>query len=226
MLHPVPYGISWDPVCDNGILWPCLSSGSRKHKSVSAHDRSRRYITYLWCTARNKTTELETSKQTAFMSIRWCNRYDQSPKHRSILLPQPWSTHSSLSLEKRQYSLDFSKMLLFFKALTFLRGTLWIQAWGCQRAQNASSLLSSHLQKNLPSENLTQRLTWHIYLIAPIYSLGTAYYSHPIISDTQDYTLFHTDTVFFFLFVSTFNSFCIPFPQLGPTPPILNPCSS
>lgn len=127
MIHLVQYGISWDPVRDNGILWPCLSSGSRKHKSVSAHDRSRRYITYLWCTARNKTTELETSKQTTFMSITWCNRYKQSPKHRSILLPQPWSTHSSLSLEKRQYSLDFSEMLLFFKALTFLRGMLWFK---------------------------------------------------------------------------------------------------
>ena len=33
--------------------------------------------------------------------------------------------------------------------------------------------------------------------MASIYSLSTAHYSHPFISDTQDSTLFHTDTVFF-----------------------------
>lgn len=49
-------------------------------------------------------------------------------------------------------------MLLLLKALNFLKGMLWIQACGCKRAQTASSLL----QKNLSSENLTQRLTWHI----------------------------------------------------------------
>lgn len=43
--------------------------------------------------------------------------------------------------------------------------------------------------------------------MAPIYSLNTAYYSHPIISDTEDSTLFHTNTVFFALFLSTLDGF-------------------
>lgn len=45
--------------------------------------------------------------------------------------------------------------------------------------------------------------------MASISSLRTAHYSHPIISDTQDSTLFLTDTILFALFVSTLDGFLL-----------------
>lgn len=67
---PWAYDITRGPVHDNAIPWPCLSSGSRKYKSVSVCDRPCRHIIYLWCTARNRTT--------TFMSIMQSYRYDQT----------------------------------------------------------------------------------------------------------------------------------------------------
>lgn len=130
--------------------------------------------------------------------------------HRSLLLPKSWLSQSSLSGENWQ-PFDCSRTFLFLKALIFLKGKWWIQAWRSQYGETPDSPLS-HLQKSYswepdakadPAYSEWQQFTLPALLVIPI-PLFPLHWTPP------SFTLLD----FFVLLASTFDVFCFLLPRM------------
>lgn len=225
MIHPAHYDISQGPVHDNVILWPCLGSGSRKHKSVSLCDRSRRRIIYLRCTAKNRTTQQETSKQTTFMSIMWYDRYDQSPEHGSILLWSMVYTLFSLLGDKAIFS-GFLQNAAALQGFELSQRHIMDSSIGLSDSTNChQSSLQSSLKETFicePDSKADLAYTeWHQFPLSGLLIIPIPLFLIPSTPPSFSPTQYFLPFLFPPLMV-----FCFSFPQLGPAPPILNPCSS